>query len=243
MFLKALKKTRIARRFSWKLDNLNARREFVEMQLSLIKPGSSVLDAGCGSQQFRKFCAHLTYRGQDFGKYTSDDKKMMGSERRKKVDTKVSPLSDLDYVGDIWNIEASDQSFDAILCTEVLEHIPYPIETVKEFGRLIKPGGRLILTAPSNCLRHMDPYFFYSGFSDRWFERVLSENGFRIISIEPVGDYYSWIAVEIWRTAMNHSIFAKLLLIPTFLYYFSKRKTSVSIDTLCMGYHVVAVRS
>jgi SAM-dependent methyltransferase len=76
-----------------------------------------------------------------------------------------------------------------ILCTEVFEHIPYPIETLKEFSRLLKKDGKLLLTAPSNCLRHMDPYFFYSGFSDRWYEKFLNDNGFELESIEAVGDY------------------------------------------------------
>ena len=46
----------------------------------------------------------------------------------------------LDYVGDIWNIDAPDGEFDCILCTEVFEHIPYPIETLNEFSRLLKNG-------------------------------------------------------------------------------------------------------
>lgn len=47
----------------------------------------------------------------------------------------------LDYVGDIWDINEVDDSFDAILCKEVFEHIPYPNETLKEFARLLKSGG------------------------------------------------------------------------------------------------------
>jgi hypothetical protein len=86
----------------------------------------------------------------------------------------------------------------------------------------------------------MDPYFFYSGFSDRWFEKFLADNGFRIGQVTPVGDYYSWLMVEIVRTAASHSVFAKLALAPAFLYLYNKRKTETSVDTLCMGYHVVA---
>jgi hypothetical protein len=86
----------------------------------------------------------------------------------------------------------------------------------------------------------MDPYFFYSGFSDRWYERFLSDNGLEIESLTPVGDYYSWMAVEMARTAASHSIMSKLILAPAFLYFYNKKKTQLSIDTLCMGYHVVA---
>lgn len=148
----------------------------------------------------------------------------------------------IDYVGDIWSINASDGTFDAILCTEVFEHIPYPNETLKEFSRLLKKDGKLILTAPSNCLRHFDPYFFYSGFSDRWYEKFLKDNGFNIESLSPVGDYYQWIAVELARTAKVNSILAKLILAPAFFYYFYKNKTELSVNTLCMGYHVVAIK-
>jgi len=223
-----------------KINNLNERRDFVKHEVSSLSKGSSILDAGCGSQQFKHFCSHLNYKAQDFGKYTIDDKKMIGGGVGIGEGKNKYKYGKLDYVGDIWEIDEKDQVFDAILCTEVFEHIAYPIETVKEFSRLLKKDGRLILTAPSNCLRHMDPYFFYSGFSDRWYEKFLSEYGFEILSIEPVGDYYSWLGVEMIRTARSNSFFAKLILLPAFVYYFSKKPTKKSIDTLCMGYHVVA---
>ena len=119
-------------------------------------------------------------------------------------------------------------------------HKVFPNETLKEFSRLLKPGGTLILTAPSACLRHMDPYFFYSGFSDRWYEKFLADNGFEVQEISPVGDYYSWLGVEMHRTRKTHGIIAKVVLFPAFIYFFSKKKTRASIDTLCMGYHVLA---
>ena len=178
---------------------------------------------------------HLDYRAQDFGGYVRDDKPMIGAAAEGDY-----PYGPLDYVGNIWAVDERDATFDAVLCTEVFEHIPYPAETLREFRRLLKPGGVLILTAPSNCLRHFDPFFFFSGFSDRWFERFLPEAGFTVESLEPVGDYYSWMAVELARTAATHSLAAKLAVLPGFLYYAAKGRTDVSVNSLCMGYHVVA---
>lgn len=223
-----------------KLNNLNERKDWVIGQLKSLPTGCVILDAGCGSQQFRQYASHLSYKAQDFGQYSVDEKKMIGSDGVGKKDG--YKYGDLDYVGDIWAINEKDQFFDAILCTEVFEHIPFPVETVKEFCRLLKQGGKLILTAPSNCLRHMDPYYYYSGFSDRWFERILTESGFSLDIIEPVGDYYSWLSVEMMRTAKNHGAIAKILLLPSFVYYFTKRKSKLSVDTLCMGYHVLATK-
>lgn len=239
---KWLKNIPVIKGWITRLNNLNERTDWVSSQLAQLPEGSLLLDAGCGSQQFRRFSGHLNYRAQDFGQYKTDDKKMLGSESGGLGGSTGYEYGALDYVGDIWDIDEKDRTFDAILCTEVFEHIPYPIETVKEFSRLLKSGGKLILTAPSNCLRHMDPFFFYSGFSDRWFEKILLENGFEVNGIQAVGDYYSWVGVEIARTARNHGIFTKFLLFPAFAYYFSKKKTKVSVDTLCMGYQVIATK-
>lgn len=221
-----------------RLNNQFERDAFVKSELSKLVPGTKILDAGAGGQRYREFCEHLTYKAQDFGKYKSDQKKLIGAEE----EVQDYLYGDLDYVGDIWDIKEEPNTFDSILCTEVFEHIPYPIEAVREFSRLLRPGGTLILTAPSNCLRHFDPYFFHTGFSDRWYETILPENGFSINSLCPVGDYYSWLAVEMARTAKAHSLWVKALVLPAFLYFFNKKKTETSVNSLCMGYHVVATK-
>ena len=221
-----------------KLNNQFERDDFVIMELKKLNKDSLILDAGSGSQRYRQHCSHLKYKSQDFAQYTVDLKKTIANDVSEQ--TASYKYGQNDYVGNIWDINEKDNTFDAILCTEVFEHIPHPIETIKEFSRLLKKDGKLILTAPSNCLRHFDPFFFYSGFSDRWYEKFLSENGFDIESITAVGDYYSWLAVEIARTAASHSIFAKLVLTPAFLYFYCKKKTQKSVDTLCMGYHILA---
>ena len=222
------------------LNNQFERDFFITNELKKIPSAHSILDAGCGNQPYREFCSHLNYKSQDFGQYTMDLKKMIGSEG--VGGTEGYKYGELDYIGDIWDINEEDNTFDAILCSEVFEHIPHPIKTIQEFSRLLKINGKLILTAPSNCIRHMDPYFFYTGFSDRWYEKFLSENGLKIESITAVGDYYSWLAVEMARTATSHSFFAKLVLTPAFLYFYNKKRTETSVDTLCMGYHIVATK-
>lgn len=51
----------------------------------------------------------------------------------------------LDYIGDIWEINVCDEKFDAVLCTEVLEHILFPNETIREFSRILKKGASFYL--------------------------------------------------------------------------------------------------
>tara|TARA_A100001011_G_C14085193_1_gene746186 strand:+ start:107 stop:835 length:729 start_codon:yes stop_codon:yes gene_type:complete len=237
-----IKKFPIIRNWVKKLNDNYVRTEWVKTKLKNLSANSKILDAGCGSQQYRKFCDHLNYKGQDFGKYTVDQKKIIGSKDDGLGANLDYDYGKLDYIGNVWNINEDDNFFDVILCTEVLEHITKPINTIKEFSRLLKPGGTLILTAPSNCLRHMDPYFFYTGFSDRWFEKILIENGFVIKEIQQIGDYYSWLSTEMARTILNHNFFTKLILFPAFLYFYYKKETKKSLDTLCSGYHVLAIK-
>jgi SAM-dependent methyltransferase len=217
-----------------KLNNKFERGIFIENELKKLQSGYKILDAGCGSQQYKKYCAHLDYFSQDIGEYTISEKKEIGNN------DDAYNFGKIDYLGNIWDIDVPNESFDAVLCSEVFEHIPYPIKTIKEFERILKPGGILILTAPSNCLRHLDPFFFTTGFSDRWFEKILPENGLEISLIETVGDYYSFMATEVSRTIINSNPLSSILLLPSFLYYFFKKPTELSKNTLVTGYHLTA---
>ena len=221
-------------------DTQKLRDTFVIEQLNKIKKNTKILDAGCGNQRYKINCSHLNYKSQDFGKYKNDIAESFtdgaGGENGYYY-------GEIDYLGDIWEINEEDNYFDTILCTEVFEHIAYPVDTIKEFARLLKPGGKLILTAPSNCLRHMDPYYYYSGFSNNWYEEVLKKYGFIIDDIKPVGDYYWWLAVEIGRAGRHHGLIGKIILAPAFIYFFFKKPTAKSINTLCFGYHVSATKS
>lgn len=218
------------------IDNEFNRIDWVKERLACISEGSKILDAGCGSQQYKKFCSHLDYSAQDYGGYSVDDADSFAASKQKYEYGK------LDYQGNIWDIAEKDETFDVILCTEVLEHIPYPQDTIKEFSRLLKPGGSLILTFPSNCLRHMDPFFYSSGYSDHFIKYFTNKYGLEIVNIDVVGSYHNWMMVEVFRTIKQGGVFSGVLLLPAFLFYYFKQKepTQESINTLCAGYHVVA---
>lgn len=61
-----------------------------------------------------------------------------------------------DIVGDITvvNTHINSQTFDAILCTEVLEHVVDPFAAVRELERTLKVGGFLLVTSPLNARIH-----------------------------------------------------------------------------------------
>jgi hypothetical protein len=85
----------------------------------------------------------------------------------------------------------------------------------------------------------MDPYFFYTGFSDRWLERFSEENDLDS-EIHQIGDYYEFMAGETFRVMASSGLLVNLLLFPSFIYYFTRAQTEASKNSLTNNYILVA---
>lgn len=68
----------------------------------------------------------------------------------------INPESGCTYIGDICSCNSSigDESFDYVVCTEVLEHTLQPFDAADEILRMLKPGGKLFLSVPFNFRIH-----------------------------------------------------------------------------------------
>jgi len=222
-------------------SNEENRYNWIRKTLLTIPAGLSILDAGAGECQFKHFCAHLNYTSQDFGEYHGDGH--VGLQTGKWDNSKI------DIVSDIINIPLPDNSVDAIMCTEVLEHIPDPAKAIVEFNRLIKPGGYLIITSPFASLTHFAPYHFASGLSRFYYEHHLPKNNFTITELDFNGNFFEFVGQETRRIAPlmdkynlgKLSWFEKRVLYLTLqiLQKYSKKDKSSS-ELLCFGIHVFA---
>lgn len=177
----------------WYVPNLLPRKRWIIEKLKKLPGGGLLLDAGAGNRKYEPFCSHLTYISQDFGEYDDSPKDIgiQGGEEWKS--------RECDILSDIINIPMSDKSCDAILCSEVFEHIKNPILALKEFHRLLKDGGILILTAPFCSLTHMAPYYYANGFSKYWFMDNLKDAGFEILEYKTYGNWFNYIVKELER--------------------------------------------
>lgn len=226
------------------LSNECNRERWLEEVLRAVPERSRILDAGAGTQRYRRFCRHLNYVSQDFGEYDGhgDDKGLQTGE---------FDYRKLDIVCDITSIPEPDSSFDAIMCVEVLEHLPDPVHAISEFSRLLKPGGQLILTAPFCSMTHFSPYHFSTGFNKYWYEKHLADSKFNIREIVPNGNYFEYMAQEVNRLPLISGRYANsaltmldymgVYLMLRMLFRFSKRDSSSS-DLTCYGYHVHCVK-
>ncbi len=220
--------------------NESTRVAWLEKTLKKIPEGSRILDAGAGEQPFKKFCAHLKYVSQDFGQYKPE-------ELESGLQMPKWGYAKLDIICDIALIPEADGSFDAIMCTEVFEHIINPREAMKEFSRLLRNDGYLIITSPFCSLTHFAPYHFYSGFNSFFYVEELKKNGFEIIEMIPNGNYFEYIAQELRRLPSISEKYSPGIVLENeklkellFLLEKLSKVDKGSSELLCFGYHVFA---
>lgn len=126
-----------------------------------------VLDAGAVPCHHRPLFAHCTYKALDFAKFTGEG----------------HTYGELDYICEISAILVPDASFDFMLYSEVFEHIPRTDEALREFARLVKPTGMVLIIAPFAAGIYMAPYRFCGGFSpycSRYFQPLA---GLEVLTI------------------------------------------------------------
>ena len=174
------------------LRNLSTREAWLERTLATIPAGWRILDAGAGELKYKPFCAHLDYVSQDFGMY--DGRGDSAGLQTGRWDT-----SRVDITSDIIQIPVPGESFDAVMCVEVLEHVPAPVQALRELARVLKPGGILIVTAPFCSLTHLAPYIFQTGFTRYFYEHWLNAMNFEIEEITENGNYFEYLAQELHR--------------------------------------------
>ena len=174
-------------RYDVGLSNEATREAWLRKVLSQLPAGASLLDAGAGESAYKKYCGHLRYVSQDLAKYdgTGEVGLQMGS-----WDT-----SNIDIVSDITAIPVPDASFDAVLCTEVLEHVSDPVAALGELARVLKIGGTLIVTAPFCSMTHFAPYHYSTGFNTYFYEHHLHQRGFDIVELVENGNFFEYVAM------------------------------------------------
>jgi SAM-dependent methyltransferase len=172
--------------------NQATREAWLKDTLAQLPAGQRILDAGAGELRYRRFCSHLDYVSQDFAQYD-------GRGDGIGLQTGSWDQTQLDLVCDIVDIPVSEASFDAVMCVEVLEHLPDPVLALRELTRILKPGGTLIVTAPFCSMTHYAPYFFYTGYSRYFYEHWLAQLGYEIEDMQWNGNYFEYLAQELRR--------------------------------------------
>lgn len=150
--------------------NLRSTRDALHFALPYIH--GKVLDAGGGSA----------------AKYRS----LILSRASTYVCLDARPGGFTDIVGDVMSMPFEGESFDSVICNQVLEHVPKPKKVIIESVRVLKRSGHFVCTAPFLEPNHADPgdYFRYT---KQGLEELCVECGLSIIHAQPYGGIFSVI--------------------------------------------------
>ena len=146
-----------------------------------------ILDAGAGAKaQLRKgFLEKASYVSVDI-----------------KQDSGISAMADIHF------LPFREHSFDAVICTQVLEHVRDPIRGCEELHRVIKSGGRVFVTLPFVWREHAHPTDFWR-FTSYGCYRLLQDAGFSNIEVASNGGYF--IVLDYILRRLGYRLFGRTI--------------------------------
>jgi SAM-dependent methyltransferase len=158
-----IRRARPWHRYRHHIITLPARLEALSQDLG-VPAGGRILDFGC---------ADVPYRG-----FFGDDVDYVAA------DLPGNPHATL-LLHDDGTVPVPDASFDAVLSTQVLEHVLDPALYLRECARVLRPGGRLLLSTHGIFVYHPDPVDLW-----RWtsagLRHVVEDAGLRVVRFEGI---------------------------------------------------------
>jgi SAM-dependent methyltransferase len=101
---------------------------------------------------------------------------------------------------DVWgsadDLPFQDDSFDTVVSFHVLEHTEEPAAVLGEMARVLRPGGRVLLSVPFVWGIHEAPRDFYR-FTPFGLRHLLSQAGFTDIDVQPLCGYWATAALRL----------------------------------------------
>jgi SAM-dependent methyltransferase len=149
---------------------------FIAAAAERIRPGARVVDIGAGDAPYRHLFQHMDYVTVDWEQSPHD-----GARRS-------------DIIASADSIPLPDASVDAVVMTEVLEHITNPSATLREMARILKVDGQILLTVPFVWILHEMPHDYYR-YTPSALRNLLEDAGFDQVEVTARGDdYFSTLA-------------------------------------------------
>jgi len=154
------------------------RKKIKEYSTSLY---GDVLDFGCGAKPYKELFSHCkSYIGVDY--------ESAGHSHANEQ---------IDFFYDGKTLPFTNEKFDCIFASEVFEHLFNLPEILPELNRVLKPGGKLLITCPFVWPEHEVPYD-YARYTLFALTSILEKAGFKINTVDKSGNFF--MAVQQMKT-------------------------------------------
>lgn len=208
--------------------SISVRRYFVDKfffsHTNLFTSGARVLDIGGKKESKRGYF--------DINQYGAKVKYV-------NIDSSTNP----DIISDASHIPVSENSYDIIIMGELLEHVPEPLEVLKEVRRILCPSGKALVTVPFLYPIHADPYD-YGRFTEHYWREKTKIIGFSEIKIESQGALFAVMALAVQHLFLARKVSWRPIQIPlvSFLMWLDKKTTSPLLKAWTTGYGFVLTK-
>jgi SAM-dependent methyltransferase len=132
-----------------------------------------LLDIGCGTKPYKSMLSSCVSTH-------------VGLDRPQPF----NPKAEMDLAGTASNIPLKDASFDSVLSTASLEHLPEPESALLECNRVLKQGGIAIYSVPFIWHLHSEPWDYFR-FSKYALQHLFEKTGFEIIEINALAGFWT----------------------------------------------------
>ncbi len=109
--------------------------QYSDLIRKYLRPGQRLLDAGCG--RYLKFCREF-----------SDTARVVGVDLDTVLETD-NQRAPFGIRGDLGHLPFPPEHFDMVISRSVVEHLEDPEQVFREFCRVLRPGGRVIIVTPN----------------------------------------------------------------------------------------------
>lgn len=121
----------------------------------------------------------------------------------------------VDEKQDVYQMSYEDNTWDAVVSVDMLEHLTHPHKALAEMCRVLKPGGTLFLVAPFMYRYHQSPIDCYR-FTHTGLSVLMEDVGFEPVRFRKIGNrftlltlmfhkkkYTRWLMLPFYSLAVN----------------------------------------
>jgi len=148
-------------------------RQSLYQNIKLMAPhiNGKLLDFGCGRKPYENLFDVCEYIGVDIEKSGHNHN-----------------LSKVDVYYDGKHLPFPNETFDSLFCSEVLEHVFDPSDTLAEINRVLKNKAKVLITVPFSWNEHEVPYD-YARYTSFGIAHLLEKHGFKILQVKKSGNF------------------------------------------------------